>query len=60
MVSAHIIVLTTTGSVEEAEHLGRSLVEARLAACVNVVHPMRSIYRWKGQVQADQEAMLVI
>jgi len=59
-VSTHIIVLTTTGSVEEAERLGRSLVEARLAACVNVVYPVRSIYRWQGHVQADQEAMLVI
>lgn len=55
-----IVVFSTAGSAEEAERLGRSLVEARLAACVNIVSPMRSIYRWNGAIEDTQEWLLVI
>lgn len=53
------IALTTCGSAA-AERLARALVERRLAACVNIVAGVRSIYRWKGAVEADDERLLVI
>ena len=55
-----IVILCTVPSVEVGETLGRSLVEARLAACVNVLPGLTSIYRWEGQVQIDREAQLII
>ncbi len=56
-----VIVLVTCGSRLEAEKIARALVEARLAACVNLVGtPVRSIYRWKGRLEAAKEFLLVI
>ena len=55
-----IVVLSTCGSEEEALRVARELVEARLAACVNVAPGVRSIYRWQGEVQDDNEWLLVI
>ena len=54
------IVLTTIGLKDAAERLGQQLLERRLAACVNIVGPVRSIYRWKEQVQNEQEYLLLI
>jgi periplasmic divalent cation tolerance protein len=54
------IVLTTVGADADAAALGRSLVQEGLAACVNVLPPMTSIYRWKGQVAEDREQQIVI
>jgi periplasmic divalent cation tolerance protein len=54
------IVLTSVGVLEKAEQLGSALVERRLAACVNIVGPMRSIYRWKGAIEHEQEYLLLI
>ncbi len=54
------VVLTTVDSAELAESLARGLVERRLAACVNIVGPIRSVYRWKGEVVSDEERLLVI
>jgi len=54
------IALTTAGSVDEAQRLARMLVERRLAACVNILPGVRSIYRWQGAVEEAEEAMLVI
>lgn len=54
------IVLTTVGSSEKAEFMAKALVERRLAACVNIVGPIRSIYRWKEKVEDEQEYLLVI
>ena len=54
------IVLTTVGVAEKAEQLANLLVERRLAACVNIVGPIRSIYRWKGSIEREQEYLLVI
>lgn len=48
-------VVTTTESEQEAEKLANGLVEARLAACVQVVGPIRSTYWWKGGVECAQE-----
>jgi periplasmic divalent cation tolerance protein len=53
-------VVLVTAPADEAERLGRALVGERLAACVNVVPGVRSIYRWEGEVQADDEVLLVI
>lgn len=53
------VVLVTAGSEAEADRLARHLVETRLAACVNV-YPVRSTYRWQGEVQTEPEWQLVI
>jgi periplasmic divalent cation tolerance protein len=54
------VVLTTAGSTEEARRIANELVERRLAACVNVVTKLDSIYLWKGKVQEAEEYLLVI
>jgi periplasmic divalent cation tolerance protein len=54
------IVLTTLAADVDATALARTLVEERLAACVNVLPAMTSIYRWKGTVEQEQEQQLVI
>jgi periplasmic divalent cation tolerance protein len=59
-VSTHIVVLSTVGNAEDADRIARALVERRLAACVNVVPGLVSIYRWKGAVERDEERLLVI
>lgn len=56
----NIVVLSTCGSAEEAGNVARALVERRLAACVNIVSGVRSIYRWKGAVEDAAEWLLVI
>ncbi len=55
-----VVVLVTCGSNEEAERIARVLVEAQLAACVNILGPVRSIYRWEGKLNDDQEVLLLI
>lgn len=55
-----LLVLCTCPDQRTALRLGRVLVEARLAACVNVLTGLRSVYRWKGAVQEDSEALLLI
>jgi periplasmic divalent cation tolerance protein len=55
-----VIVLTTLGADDDAAELARTLVEQRLAACVNVVPGVTSIYRWKEDVEQDDEQLLVI
>jgi len=55
-----VLVLTTAPDGEHAEAWARTLVEERLAACVNVHGPMTSFYRWKGVVERDAERQLVI
>jgi len=54
------IVLTTVGLKDAAERLAQQLVERRLAACVNIIGPIRSIYRWKHKVHNEQEYLLLI
>ena len=55
-----IVILTTVDSEDLALKLATGLVEERLAACVNVVSPVRSIYRWKEKVCDDREMILMI
>jgi periplasmic divalent cation tolerance protein len=55
-----LVVLSTVGTVEDADRIARMLVEGGLAACVNVVPGVRSIYRWKGRVESDEELLLVM
>lgn len=55
-----IVVLTACGSLEEARQIAQALVERRLAACVNLVPHVESIYRWKGEVESSTEVLLII
>ena len=56
-----IVVLVTCGTPREAQRIARSLVQRRLAACVNVLRsPVRSVYRWKNKVENAEEHLLVI
>jgi periplasmic divalent cation tolerance protein len=54
------IVLTTLGPDADANALARRLVDEGLAACVNVLAPMTSTYRWKGMVEQEREQQLVV
>jgi len=54
------IVLSTAGSVEEARKIARYLVENQLAACVNIVPQIESIYRWQGKIESSPEWLLLI
>jgi periplasmic divalent cation tolerance protein len=58
--NAHVVALTTAPTVEKAAEIARALVDERLAACVNVVPGVRSIYRWKGEICDDAEILCVI
>ena len=60
-----IVVLSTVASVEEAQRVARALVEKKLAACVNLIPGVRSVYRWKGAdvenaIVDEEEVLLVI
>jgi len=54
------VVLVTASSEEEALKIARSLVARKLAACVNVVPGVRSVYRWQGEVKDERELLLVV
>jgi len=58
--SEAIVVLVTCSSEEEATKIANALVEGRLAACANIISPVRSIYRWEGKVWDEKEWMLII
>ena len=55
-----VIVLTTVSADADAAELARTLVEQRLAACVNIVAGVTSVYRWKEGVEQDEEQLLLI
>jgi periplasmic divalent cation tolerance protein len=54
------IVLSTAGSEQEAHKIAHILVKRRLAACVNILPRVQSIYRWKGEIESAQEWLLLI
>jgi len=55
-----VLIYATFPSPEAAEAVGRELVEQRLAACVNILPGMTSIYRWEGAIARDSEAVMII
>jgi len=55
-----VLILTTVPSRDLGEQIGRALVEAGLAACVSIGPPTISVYRWKGDLQRDEECQIVI
>lgn len=58
--SNSIVVLVTCGSEEEALKIANILVEKHIAACVNLVSPIRSIYRWEGKIWDEKEWLLIV
>jgi len=54
------IVLTTAGSQQEAQKIAEALVAQRLAACVNIISGIHSVYRWQGKVEQADEWLLLI
>ena len=60
MKSEAIVVLTTVPNAVEAEMLARKIVEAELAACVQILPPMKSVYVWENAVQTESENLLLI
>jgi periplasmic divalent cation tolerance protein len=56
----HLVILITAPSREVANEIASGLVERRLAACVNTVVPISSIYTWEGKVTKDEEVLLVV
>ncbi|MDZ7374664.1 MAG: divalent-cation tolerance protein CutA [candidate division KSB1 bacterium] len=55
-----VVVLVTVGTVSEGESIARTLVEEKLAACVNLVPNLRSFFRWEGKFTEEAEALLLI
>jgi periplasmic divalent cation tolerance protein len=54
------VVLVTCASIAEAQRIGRSVVEKRLAACANILAGVESIYRWKGKVERAREVLVML
>lgn len=54
------IALSTAGSIEEAHRIARTLVEQQLAACVNIIPQLTSIYRWQGKIEEASEVLMLI
>jgi periplasmic divalent cation tolerance protein len=60
MSAEYVVVLTTLPADADGVAFGRSLVDERLAACVNLLAPMESVYRWEGQVEQERERQVII
>jgi periplasmic divalent cation tolerance protein len=58
--TAPLVIMTTCPDAESAERLSRGLVEGRLAACVNVLPEVGSVYRWQGTIERSRETLLFI
>lgn len=58
--SLELIVFVTTPTSEEADRIAEALVGQRLAACINIIPAIQSIYRWEGKVTHDQESLMII
>ena len=55
-----VVILVTVASRSEGKKIARHLVEAKLAACVNILQPMESVYRWEGKIAEEREFLLII
>jgi periplasmic divalent cation tolerance protein len=55
-----VVVFITSPNLKESRKIARVLVEAKLAACVNICSPVQSVYRWKGKVEQAREYLLVV
>lgn len=55
-----IVSIITVGDARQAEEIARCLVEEKLAACVNIIPSVRSVYRWKDRVEEGTELMLIV
>ncbi len=55
-----IVVLITAPDGEEAVKIAKAVVESRLAACVNILNNIRSVYRWQGKIEDDNEVLLIV
>ena len=55
-----VLVLTTSGSDAEARKIANELVERRLAACVNIIPRIQSVYRWEGKIESAEEFLLIV
>ncbi len=60
MDSPYAVIYVTAPSAEEGQRIAQHLLQQRLAACVNLIPGVRSYYWWQGQIQADEEVLLVI
>ncbi len=56
----YVVVLVTTGGVEEAEKIATGLVDEEIVACVNIIAGVTSVFKWKGKVEKETECLLVI
>jgi periplasmic divalent cation tolerance protein len=59
-VTDKVVVLTTAAGRDEGKRIARHLVDTRLAACVNILQPIESVYRWQGQIAEEEEFLLII
>ena len=55
-----VSVYAVFADAEEAERIGRTVIEERLAACINIFSPIRSIYRWKGEIETADEVAAIL
>jgi len=60
IVSDKVVIFVTAGSLGEGKKVARHLVETKLAACVSVLPPMESVYRWEGKIAEEGEFLLII
>ncbi len=56
----HLVVFVTTASKEEAMKIAEEVVEKKLGACVNIIHPVISVFTWKGKIEKAEEGLLII
>jgi len=54
-----VAIYSTTGNIEDAKKISRSLVEEKLVACVNIIPKIDSVYRWQGKIEEDSECVLI-
>lgn len=55
-----VSVYVVFADAEEAERIGRTVIEESLAACINILSPVRSIYRWEGEIQSSEEVAAIL